>query len=292
MDKTNSEFNSFVWKFHQLWQAGAAARLHAECHAGMAWLGLQVQLGRAPAPVHRGHREQHQPGLRRRSPAQLRRKARRAADRDAAVKAAEAAMEKAAENADDDKKDAEEAAMAEREAEEAAKAKKEAEEAAKAEKEAEEAANAAAAARIRDAVLAVGIGVAAVAKRVAENAAAKKKKAEEEEDDNIISSDEEEGSGEEPFNIQREMVEKETDNMLRHAWTYGWTRGEDGRLVKRPGLANEVVSNTELRRFPLREGLFFSPSQKKKLRNIVRKRARTALSSDSSPTLPAYKFRK
>ena len=292
MDKTNSEFNSFVCKFHQLWQAGAAARLHAECHAGMAWLGLQVQLGRAPAPVHRGHREQHQPGLRRRSPAQLRRKARRAADRDAAVKAAEAAMEKAAENADDDKKDAEEAAMAEREAEEAAKAKKEAEEAAKAEKEAEEAANAAAAARIRDAVLAVGIGVAAVAKRVAENAAAKKKKAEEEEDDNIISSDEEEGSGEEPFNIQREMVEKETDNMLRHAWTYGWTRGEDGRLVKRPGLANEVVSNTELRRFPLREGLFFSPSQKKKLRNIVRKRARTALSSDSSPTLPASKFRK
>ena len=268
MDKKNSEFNSFVWKFHQLWQAGAAARLHAECHAGMAWLGLQVQLGRAPAPVHRGHREQHQPGLRRRSPAQLRRKARRAADRDAAGKAAEAAMEKAAENADDDKKDAEEAAMAEREAEEAAKAKKEAEEAAKAEKEAEEAANAAAAAaRIRDAVLAVGIGVAAVAKRVAENAAARKKKAEEEEDDNIISSDEEEGSGEEPFNIQREMV-------------------------KRPGLANEVVSNTELRRFPLREGLFFSPSQKKKLRNIVRKRARTALSSDSSPTLPASKFRK
>ena len=268
----------------------------------MAWLGLQVQLGRAPAPVHRGHREQHQPGLRRRSPAQLRRKARRAADRDAAGKAAEAAMEKAAENADDDKKDAEEAAMAEREAEEAAKAKKEAEEAAKAkkeaeeaakaEKEAEEAANAAAAARIRDAVLAVGIGVAAVAKRVAENAAAKKKKAEEEEDDNIISSDEEEESEEEPFNIQREMVEKETDNMLRHAWTYGWTRGEDGRLVKRPGLANEVVSNTELRRFPLREGLFFSPSRKKKLRNIVRKRARTALSSDSSPTLPASKFRK
>ena len=292
MDKTNSEFNSFVWKFHQLWQAGAAARLHAECHAGMAWLGLQVQLGRAPAPVHRGHREQHQPGLRRRSPAQLRRKARRAADRDAAGKAAEAAMEKAAENADDDKKDAEEAAMAEREAEEAAKAKKEAEEAAKAEKEAEEAANAAAAARIRDAVLAVGIGVAAVAKRVAENAAAKKKKAEEEEDDNIISSDEEEESEEEPFNIQREMVEKETDNMLRHAWTYGWTRGEDGRLVKRPGLANEVVSNTELRHFPLRERLFFSPSQKKKLRNIVRKRARTALSSDSSPTLPASKFRK
>ena len=292
MDKTNSEFNSFVWKFNQLWQAGAAARLHAECHAGMAWLGLQVQLGRAPAPVHRGHREQHQPGLRRRSPAQLRRKARRAADRDAAGKAAEAAMEKAAENADDDKKDAEEAAMAEREAEEAAKAKKEAEEAAKAEKEAEEAANAAAAARIRDAVLAVGIGVAAVAKRVAENAAARKKKAEEEEDDNIISSDEEEGSGEEPFNIQREMVEKETDNMLRHAWTYGWTRGEDGRLVKRPGLANEVVSNTELRHFPLRERLFFSPSQKKKLRNIVRKRARTALSSDSSSTLPASKFRK
>ena len=287
-----SELKNFVWKFHQLWQAGAAARLHAECHAGMAWLGLQVQLGRAPAPVHRGHREQHQPGLRRRSPAQLRRKARRAADRDAAVKAAEAAMEKAAENADDDKKDAEEAAMAEREAEEAAKAKKEAEEAAKAEKEAEEAANAAAAARIRDAVLAVGIGVAAVAKRVAENAAAKKKKAEEEEDDNIISSDEEEGSEEEPFNIQREMVEKETDNMLRHAWTYGWTRGEDGRLVKRPGLANEVVSNTELRRFPLREGSFFSPSRKKKLRNIVRKRARTALSSDSSPTLPASKFRK
>ena len=47
-------------------------------------MGLRVQLGRAPAPVHRHHGQQ-QPGLRK-SPAQQRRKARRAAERATAVK--------------------------------------------------------------------------------------------------------------------------------------------------------------------------------------------------------------
>ena len=49
-------------------------------------MGLRVQLGRAPAPVHRHHgQHQHQPG-RRKSPAQQHRKARRAAERAAAAK--------------------------------------------------------------------------------------------------------------------------------------------------------------------------------------------------------------
>ena len=39
------EFDSFVGKFHQLWRAGASAHLDLECHAGQAWVGIQVQLG-------------------------------------------------------------------------------------------------------------------------------------------------------------------------------------------------------------------------------------------------------
>ena len=98
---THSDFNNFVAKFCQLWQAGITANLHVETHAGMAWCQVREQLGRAPAPAHRRPQAQRQqPGPRRRGPAHQRRKARRAADRAAATKAAEdAAREKAAEEA-------------------------------------------------------------------------------------------------------------------------------------------------------------------------------------------------
>ena len=85
---SDSEFGSFVSKFRNLWAAGKVAQLNVECHHGVATVGLRVQLGRAPAPVHRHHgqhQHQRQPGLRK-TPAQQRRKARREAERASAAK--------------------------------------------------------------------------------------------------------------------------------------------------------------------------------------------------------------
>ena len=85
---SDSEFGSFVSKFRNLWAAGKVAQLNVECHHGVATVGLRVQLGRAPAPVHRHHgqhQHQHQPGLRK-TPAQQHHKARRAAERAVAAK--------------------------------------------------------------------------------------------------------------------------------------------------------------------------------------------------------------
>ena len=81
---SDCELGSFVSKFRNLWAAGKVAQLNVECHHGVATVGLRVQLGHAPAPVHRHHGQQ-QPGLRK-TPAQQRRKARRAAERAAAAK--------------------------------------------------------------------------------------------------------------------------------------------------------------------------------------------------------------
>ena len=92
MSAAHSEFNSFIRKFYQLWQAGVTANFHAETHAGMAWVQVRAQLGRAPAPADRRPQAQHQPGLRRRrGPAHERRKVRRAAARTAAAAAEQAA---------------------------------------------------------------------------------------------------------------------------------------------------------------------------------------------------------
>ena len=92
MSAAHSEFNSFIRKFYQLWQAGVTANFHAETHAGMAWVQVRAQLGRAPAPADRrprGPQAQRQPGLRRRrGPAHERRKARRVAAQTAAEQAA------------------------------------------------------------------------------------------------------------------------------------------------------------------------------------------------------------
>ena len=137
----HSELNNFVVKFHQLWQAGYNAHLNVDSHAGHAWCGLRVDLGPAPGP------QQHEvrPGGRRHAPSYRRRLDARAAARAA--------------------KEAEEASAAET-AEEAVKAKKAAE-------------DAAAAQRVTEAVIAVGTGVAATAKKIAEKAEAAKIAAEE-----------------------------------------------------------------------------------------------------------------
>ena len=39
------ELNSFIGKFHQLWNAGYSAHLDISSNAGQAWVGLRVQLG-------------------------------------------------------------------------------------------------------------------------------------------------------------------------------------------------------------------------------------------------------
>ena len=46
-----TEFDSFVQKFCQLWEAGLTAHLDADTHAGKAWVGIRVQLGHVPGPV-------------------------------------------------------------------------------------------------------------------------------------------------------------------------------------------------------------------------------------------------
>ena len=43
-----TEFDSFVQKFCQLWEAGLTAHLDADTHAGKAWVGIRVQLGHVP----------------------------------------------------------------------------------------------------------------------------------------------------------------------------------------------------------------------------------------------------
>ena len=66
------EINSFVQKFHQLWNDGFSAHLDMDTHAGEAWVGLRVQLG---------HLHHHlQPSFSKDSPSRRRRRARREAE--------------------------------------------------------------------------------------------------------------------------------------------------------------------------------------------------------------------
>ena len=51
-----TELDSFVQKFHQLWSAGHSAHLDLDTHAGIACVGLRVQLGH---PLHPTHHRQH-----------------------------------------------------------------------------------------------------------------------------------------------------------------------------------------------------------------------------------------
>ena len=141
----HTQLNSFVVKFHQLWQAGYNAHLNVDCHAGYAWCGLRVDLGAAPAAPRHQH-QQVRPGSRRHAPSYRRRLEARAAARAAASNDAEKATEDATETAE------EAGAIQEGAAEEAAAAQ-----------------------RVTEAIVAVGTGVAATAKKIAEEAEAKKK---------------------------------------------------------------------------------------------------------------------
>ena len=47
-----TELDTFVHKFHQLWNAGYNAHLDLDTRAGVAWVGLRVQLGHVPGPLH------------------------------------------------------------------------------------------------------------------------------------------------------------------------------------------------------------------------------------------------
>ena len=69
-----TELDSFVQKFHQLWKAGLNAHLDLDTHAGIAWVGLRVQLGHVPGPLHhQAPRKKNQD-----SPSRQRRRDRRA----------------------------------------------------------------------------------------------------------------------------------------------------------------------------------------------------------------------
>ena len=87
-----TELDSFVQKFHQLWRAGLNAHLDLDTHAGNAWVGLRVQLGRVPGPPH----HQFPPTFYKKkqdSPSRQRRRDRRAAARNANAEEAEKADE-------------------------------------------------------------------------------------------------------------------------------------------------------------------------------------------------------
>ena len=79
----DSELDSFVKKFKDLWQSGLDAHLVVDTHAGQAWVDLLVRLGHAPGPQQH---QPHQPGLQklskvRNGPARQHRRARRNAAR-------------------------------------------------------------------------------------------------------------------------------------------------------------------------------------------------------------------
>ena len=68
-----TELDTFIQKFHQLWQAGVTAHLDLDTHAGQAWVGLKVMLG--SGPVYKDQRRP--PTAKNRSPSYFRRQARR-----------------------------------------------------------------------------------------------------------------------------------------------------------------------------------------------------------------------
>ena len=47
-----SELDTFIFKFKQLWRNGLSAHLDLETSAGKAWVGMRLDLGDAPGPQH------------------------------------------------------------------------------------------------------------------------------------------------------------------------------------------------------------------------------------------------
>ena len=74
---STAELDTFIRKFHQLWNAGLNAHLDLDCHAGLAWVGLRLQLGHPPGPPQHQVRPHHQKSFS--SSYQLRRERRSAA---------------------------------------------------------------------------------------------------------------------------------------------------------------------------------------------------------------------
>ena len=88
-----TELDTFVKKFHQLWNDGITAHLDLDTHGGDAWVGLRVRLGQVPGPLHRRVHPFHQEVHRNESPSRQRRRAMRAAARQANVDRATEAEE-------------------------------------------------------------------------------------------------------------------------------------------------------------------------------------------------------
>ena len=69
---TTAELETFVRKFHQLWNDGQSAHLDLDCKDGVAWVGLRLQLGRPPGPLQHQvypsphHRKSYSPSYKRR----------------------------------------------------------------------------------------------------------------------------------------------------------------------------------------------------------------------------------
>ena len=141
------ELNSFIVKFHQLRSADRYAHLDLHCEGGQRFVSLRVQLGEAGQQPHHRHHQQVRRGLRR-SPAYHRRQERRKAARQAA-------------EAEDATPPVPAPAPSAAEVEEPA------------------AEDAVAVQRVTEAVIAVGSGVAATAKKIAEEAETRKQDAEE-----------------------------------------------------------------------------------------------------------------
>ena len=79
---TVTELESFIQKFHQLWNAGLTAHLDLDCHDGVASVGLRLQLGHPPPPGPFDHRVYSPPPHRKSfSPSYRRRRERRIASR-------------------------------------------------------------------------------------------------------------------------------------------------------------------------------------------------------------------
>ena len=85
-----TELDTFIQKFHQLWYAGYNAHLDLDTRAGVAWVGLRVQLGHVPGPFHHQVNPPFSKNLKKKteSPSRQRRRARRAAERQAAAEKA------------------------------------------------------------------------------------------------------------------------------------------------------------------------------------------------------------
>ena len=96
----------------------------------------------------------------------------------------------------------------------------------------------------------------------------------------------------EAFEYRKKRTERETDAVIEEIKSFQpeWKRSGNGRLIKGGTIPLTQVVIDRVENNLVADAS--TPSQKKKLRNVVRKRARAAISSDSSPTLPCSKFKK